>query len=248
MKYVFAVTRLAQGLCLLFLIAISANTANASLLTNGDFETGDLTGWTEPVTPSGWSVGTPALSGGFSAISAPPGAFNKTLRQEVSPLTDDTTLTMQFSAPSSTTSSARSLNFYLEASNFFRMNLRIVDEGSDGDGDLQAFDNVASTPASGWTTLLNDISFDTAHTLTVNVTGLGTVDTASFTADVDGNTSAPIQAFQSGIPFSISRVELVNNNIGWTVDNVTLSVIPEPASLALLGFSGIAMVIRRRGS
>jgi hypothetical protein len=208
------------------LLGLAASPASAFLLTNGGFETGDLTGWSNPtgsglVVASGasgpaWASGTLAHSGNWYGGVQEGGAQNpRYLEQTVVGL-----------APG---------QYDLQGQ---------IYGGSWND---QHF--VAQLIDSDGTTVLDEmrVIFDATPT------SFAWLPFTSGTFNVSGGTGpitgGGLQATPAGSSLTV-RVGWVNSTGAWSngtgayFDSMVLT--PEPASLALLGLAGIPMLLRRR--
>ena len=214
--------------------------AQAFLITNGDFETGDTTGWTIPSGHNPGSVvsGASALDGSYSFGHLATGSI---LAQQPAggPLTDPgTSVSLIFSMPDPGTVGARGLNMtlYNGGSDNSQVNLRVNEDGvEDGLGDVQVYD----VGIFNWQTILQDVvTFGATHALTVTFNGFGAG--LDYDVSVDGNTASGLNYFQSlGGNVELNALAELRftgaggaNNGPYTIDNVV--VIPEPSSLALL--------------
>ncbi|MBK1790436.1 PEP-CTERM sorting domain-containing protein [Persicirhabdus sediminis] len=165
------------------------------------------------------------------------------------------TFTLNSTAPDLLDFSSASFSFdattYNDTSNTsFRMDYQLYADTGDGSGfvaigGLQSLEgNTAASPAPQSLTTAADESL-TGWNLDTN---LVRTNSASFT-DIDLSSLGAISGDE--IIFAIALVGTRNNNINFatTLDNVEISgisVIPEPASSALLGLAGLAFLCRKR--
>ncbi|MEX1115361.1 MAG: PEP-CTERM sorting domain-containing protein [Akkermansiaceae bacterium] len=198
------------------LIAISVTAASfmstqaaVQLAVNGDFETGDTTGWASfPTANSTFTVTTPGASGSFagtiSNLTSGSAAVIKQANLGAGMLTPGMEITIMFD--------------FLENSGpggvvFAELFSEIAGGGVSKQeilGGAPLFGSAIFSPRSFTTTLGSDVS------------GGVTLQFAFATGAFEGSTS------------------------GGTVDNVSITVIPEPASGALIGLAGLVLVTRRR--
>ncbi len=97
-------------------------------------------------------------------------------------------------------------------------------------------DPISNAPVVGWHTYQVVLDGATA-TFTLDLNGDGYINATAVLA-ADFNVSYPIDTVRLGLGLSSAGG-------GANFDNVKLEVIPEPASLALLGLGGLAMLRRR---
>ncbi|NNC89467.1 MAG: hypothetical protein HKN82_13500 [Akkermansiaceae bacterium] len=227
-------------------LAAALPAADASLV-NGDFETGDLTSWSNSAGATVESTG--ALAGVYSLVLPGGAAPDGNVSQFITPLTTPATASLLFSMADPGADANRGFNMFLgSAGNSAQVNLRVVDLGNDGDGDLQVFDS-----ASSWQTIISDaVVFGSTNSLSVSFTGYG----ASFGYDVAVNAASAtgLSFYQNhATDFTAFDQVLFTNDFGvtgFTVDNVAVesaSAVPEAAEalVFLLGFLGLASHRRR---
>jgi hypothetical protein len=144
------------------------------------------------------------------------------------------------------------------------INLRIVGDDGNSTADSTALGDVQVFNGSTWVTALTDAINFTAtdgsggfgaspNINSLSVTGDYSGATPSYTVSSNGSTSAALTAFQGGAPTSGSRLTSVSFQGGslasgtyFVVDNVAVSAVPEPASIALIGLGGLTLMSRRR--
>jgi hypothetical protein len=103
-------------------------------------------------------------------------------------------------------------------------------------------EQVGTNIDNAWTGLTS------VHTVTVDVSapnGFGAGNTITYTASIDGNAipGGVVNAISDG---GIGNVGWSSNQGGSSIDNFSVTSIPEPASLGLLGVGALAMGRRRR--
>lgn len=222
-------------------LALAAGSVSAAnVIVNGDFETGDLTGWS--LTGSGSTVSsTDPLAGLESAIQTPNGTSK--IEQSFTTFTTAATTSFIFSATDPGGSGDRSMNVtFGESGSDDQINLRLVDDGADGDGDIQAF-------SGSWNTVLPDaVTFGTTTTFSLTINGYG--GSFSYDLNVGGSTATGLTAVQGSALGDFNHLSFVNAQLasGSSVkfDNVLVDVVPEPSAAALLGLGGLALLRRRR--
>jgi len=223
-----------------FFLVFGAPSGQASLLTNGDFETGDFTGWTDDA--SGASVtGSGALEGSFSA-SFP--ASGGDLSQSFAPVTSPVTVSLLFTMGDPGGGGNRGFNLSLrDAGAGEQINLRVVDGSNDGDGDVQIFDGQPGGGGGSWQTVsdLNDsVSFSSTNDFSLTIHTFG----GSFDYDVtiNGQTASGLSFQQNDNSFfaELDTLAFVNqfSQGGYVVDDVSVTAIPEPSGFALIGLLG----------
>lgn len=225
----------------LFLLAAPANAVS---VTNGDFETGDFTGWSNGAGATIVSGGA-ALAGSFSA-ELPGVSGGGAVAQSFTPTTEVVQTSFLFAMGDPGGSSNRGLNaFWRESAGSGQINLRVVDVDNDGDGDVQVYDG-------SWQTVLPDsVSFSTTNSLSLRLNEYG--GSANYDLNVNGDIAAGLSFFQNQVIDDFDEIQF-SNQFGvsaFTVDNFTAAevvAIPEPATggLVLLSLVGLAFARRRR--
>ena len=212
--------------------------ALGNAVVNGDFETGDLTGWTINGTATTVSSTAP-LAGIYSAVQTPAGG--NAVHQTFTPFTVAATTSFIFSATDPGGAGDRSMNVYWrDTGGTSTINLRLVDVGDNGIGDVQIFDGAA------WQTVLaSAVTFNapTSLTLTMNSYGVG----ANYDLTVNANTANGLSYFQNGALANLSQLWFVNPSAaGSTFKFDNVEVIPEPSTGALMGLVAVGAIFRRR--
>ncbi len=247
-------TKLLTGLCVTCLVANPA----AAALINGDFETGDLTGW------SSFSFGgqtnnllidsvTP-LSGSHSMTTDNAGSTANTIRSTTQSFTafTDFVYTMDFRIDG--TSTVREMDWSLGALTGGEAN-GLIRFGVDNTNGIRGIGiNGAAAGAFG---SLNGGSFNpvTGVEYTWVLTGSDFDGTSSASYDVEifqGASSVYTSLNNTFTSASGASIQSVNFTRGgnwgagaYTVDNIGIAV-PEPSSAALVGLAGLALILRRR--
>ena len=223
---------------LLAAMVLMAVSVQAELLVNGDFETGDFTGWVNTATATIDS--TTPLSGSHSAAipnDVGPGA-PQTLTQAFTAQTDPVTLSFDFSMPTST---GLGMQVQLGETSSGMINAVVWDGNSSGVGDVWIYD----TTLGGFQMVLSEaVTFGTTQSFSLTINGLG----AGFDYDlsVGSKSTSDLSFWQNSALDDVNEVTFVNefNNTSYEIDNV--SVVPEPATLGLLGIGALfAGLIRR---
>ena len=223
-----------------FALATSASAAN--LIVNGDFGTGDFTGWSN--TTSGGGTAFAVTSGAaLSAVSNTMPAFaGATLSQSFAAQTD-----FAFSATIAQVAlgnggSRRDLNLSVGGLIFK------VDAGG-----------IFINTTGSWVSVLDDSSAvftSAAGTYDWAITATGFDGTNSESLDIilsQGGSAVFTATNRTGIADTTGAVSDVDFSMGsnwgtsqYSVDNVSVTVVPEPSSAALLGLGGLALILRRR--
>ncbi len=125
------------------LLLIGSAVAQANLLVNGDFETGDLTAWTNTATATIDST-TPLLGSHSALVPNDVGAgVPQTLAQAFTTQAGSVTTSFIFSMADP---AARGLQVYFrEDTGSGQINLQVVDLDNDGDGDVQIYDTTLAS-------------------------------------------------------------------------------------------------------
>lgn len=226
---------------------VTGSASAANVIVNGDFETGNLSGWTQNGTGTTVSATNP-LAGTSSAVQVQ--GTGAQLFQSFTAITSTVTTSFIFSA-TDPGELDRSMNVGWRGTGYpdtsGQINLRLVDVGDNGIGDIQVFDSAT------WQTVLTDVvTFDstpslpsTTLSLTINSFGLG----ANYDLTVGASTATGITFFHGAALTDLEQLSFVNSSLaaGSSVkfDNVSVDAIPEP-SAALLGSLGLLMLLRRR--
>jgi hypothetical protein len=249
----------AKKLLLISLLCGAASaSANAQYLSNGDFESteGTFQSWTFN---GGVSEATQPISGNHSArIVANSGNTGNALNQN---LVDPSNslfayqLSFDFAVSDPGSASSRSLQLNLRSvpgSDTGNINLRVVRGSAAGIGTVQVFGGT-------WQTALVDaINFSTEQTGAGFILNSMTIfgdysETPFYTISVNGVDSANLSSFQTAAPAADATLKQISFQSGnlvagsWSVvDNVTVTVVPEPATLTLVGVGLLAILGRRR--
>lgn len=198
--------------------------SHASLITNGDFETGAIGPWSNSAGATIVTGGS-ALDGTYS-LFLPGGSGGGSVGQTFAPITSGAyTTKLIFSMPDP--GADRGFNAYWGATGSQQINLRVVDVAGGSDGDVQIF-------STAWNTVLTDVvSFTGTNNLQLTINNYG--GAFNYDLSVNGASSNGLTFSQNGVPTHLARFAL-NNQFGtspFTVDNISIAV-PEPASATLL--------------
>lgn len=196
-----------------------------SLVTNGDFETGDESNWTDGATAS-ITNGSSALAGTYSLLM-PAGGGGGPFSQSLNPTTERTPLQTSFSFSLDDPGGAtdRGLNAYWVESGgggAGQINLRVVDRDEDGDGDVEIYDGT-------WNLILADVvTFGTTadpsvNTLTLTINSLGAG--LDYDVTVNGSTASGLSYKQNQQIDDVAKVEFSNQYgaTAYTIDNVSMT-------------------------
>lgn len=200
-----------QWLLAIAITAASVISAQAAvqLAINGDFQTGDTTGWTYfPTASSTFTVTSPGASstfaGSVSNLAQGSSAVIKQANLGAGQLTPGESITITFD--------------FLENS------------GPGGVVFAELFSEIAGGGVSKSEILGGGPLF-----------GGASFGQRSFTTTVGPNVTGGVT-----LQFAFATGAFAGSTAGGTVDNLNISVIPEPASSALMGLAGLVFVTRRR--
>lgn len=204
-------TRFVAAAAIATAVSTSAS-AQIELTTNGDFETGDLTGWTDfTAPPASFTSSSDASSGAFAGLldnsATGSGAVIKQANIGIGIVSPGDVITIQFDAKGD--AAAGGVHF----AEFFS---ELTGGGT------------SSSEILGGAPLFPPALSSAYQTYTFTTTA---------GADVSGGVSLQFNAATGANIGSFSTL---------AIDNVSVSIIPEPASIALLGLGSIAMLARRR--
>lgn len=225
-----------QKLYLAALVAASVASSHAATLINGDFETGDFTGWT--ATNATLVDNSTVIAGDYSArintggTAGPTNGLYQTISEGYS------YLEFLFTMPNPGGTN-RGLNLIVgqetvpSSANPSQINLRVISGGT-----VQIFQSGSNT----WNTISTGaVSYTEVNTFSMNINGLGSEWNYDIT--VNGTSAENLSFFQNGAPTIMERIRFSPGQVAYTVDNV--SITPEP-STALLGGLGMLALLRRR--
>jgi len=219
------------------------------LVTNGGFETGDFTGWTPAGSPAINS--TTPISGLYSAdLSGGSDAIEWGLTVPAFSPGLGLVWNFDFSTTETTVAAGNGERFRLMSASGAMITLRITDTG------LEAFDS-----SSAWYNANSlALSANTTYSVRVTVDEMGGTPGTDFTVDVstDGGSSYTLgginygtAAFQGGrdwdaglSPDGVRYEDPASGTL--TIDNVSVVLVPEPATFALAGLGIAGLLIWRR--
>ena len=234
---------------ILFVVAsISVSPANAELVTNGDFEATPFhSGWTNTAATQGTGLFGSAQSAEFlsgangrisQAFSSPARTFAVDFQFSPGTVAGNRTLNMVlFNAPNNGTSQAGSA-----------LNLR-----SDDSGNLQLFDGAWGTVSGG----SGAFATGSEYRIRLEANDFGPAGTNTFDlfwSDAGStaltNSATGLSNFQN-VPDNADGYSAIaflksSTNGGYSIDNVVVTAVPEPSSVLLFGFAGLACTFRRR--
>ena len=192
-------------------------TPHTNILVNGDFETGDLTGWTQSTPANGGNVvsSTAPLAGAESLIQTKDTGIGNSLSQTFDAFTTSATVSFIFevSDPTGFSSGNRSMNVRLEGDGG-TINARIVEGVSGSLGDVELYDGATFQP------VFTDVvtwGAEESFSLTINSFGVG----ATYDITVGGSTSTGESYFQGGNITTLDEIVFVNSSI---YDNASLKI------------------------
>ena len=237
-----------------FALAASASAA----LTNGDFETGDLTGWTAfsfGGTTTNFVIDSSTQIGGDHSLASGTGdgslgSADATF-QNIGSAYANFTYSMDFRIDG--TSTVREMDWGLSSNTGGDSNgtirfgvdntngIRGIGINGAGGGSWGALNGGTFNPVTGtdytWTIIGSSFDGTSSASYDMQISDSGGVVFTSTNNTFTTNTGASIA--------SVNFTRGGNWGSGaYTVDNV--SAVPEPSSAALLGLGGLALILRRR--
>jgi hypothetical protein len=196
----------------------------ANVLVNGDFETGDFTGWKLGAAATIDSQ-TP-LAGSHSALlpnDPNPPAQPLKLYQSFTAQTEPVTVEFTFAM---TAPNVRGLQVMLsEQGGIGFINLQVTDLDNDGDGDVQIY----HSPSRRFETVLKDaVAFGSAQTCSLTFNGFSAG--LNYNLTVGDKSAADLSFYQNQAPNNLGQLSFVNeySNTGYEIDNVRVDVPPVP--------------------
>ena len=201
-------------------LAVSANAATVTVI-NGDFELGanpDATGW---VTTAGAGANSPPST--YVEVVAGYGTGrNVHLKSDGGNSIAQTITLSDEGAVDATTYSDFVVSLdYGQRQNGTDSNIRIALWNTTTDTELAGADQVITGATETWTAGVYNLSYDS---------------TAQTSGDV--------------LEFRVTNLDPDLGGNAWqntaSIDNVSITAVPEPSAAALLGLGGIALILRRR--
>ena len=201
------------------LVASAAEGDIVEWIVNGDFETGDFTGWTGGTNDTKAVINdTSPISGSYSANVTTHGSGDFGLLQEGFGIVSNATVKFDFKVDDPGGATDRGLQVQLSA---YAINMRVVDGSvlDDGLGDFEIFQG----GGSGWMPVLTDVVvFGASNAVTITINGYG----GAFDYDlvVNGVAATGLSYIQTGTFSSLDFVSFRggSSTVGFTVDNVSV--------------------------
>ena len=230
--------------CLAILLSTAAvGTAHVSgqglivtpnLIANGNFETGTLAGWTEEDEAGGsgsWFISTPGAASPLSSFAT----ANNPLGGNFYAVSDQTGPGSHVLLQSFTLTSAETLT----------LSYQMFVNSQDGSYDTGTLDYSGAANEYGRVDLLTG-------TASAFSTAAGDIVQTFYTGNDTGINPNPYTSYSYNLSlaagtYQLRFAEVDNQNFfQMGVDNVSLAVVPEPATLALAGLGGLSLLLFRR--